>query len=547
MSTSTSSTSTSTAAATPPSVVIGGMTIRLGTSVDRTVQTSRISKADRCSLSPKDLKEFEESATAKQHAKFLPLDSSPGLSDSDGQSLESTLTLHQTIAAMRESHRFSDIDDVFTIVFPDSVDTTGLPSPSLRCNSSGDPITANLYSDYINVTARDVAASCMWYNSYPDPAASPWLKANLRLTDEYMRNHTAKDLHLKVQESYSAFLPGQQGGPLYFKLLIDHLLVHTESMAESIIASIRSFKIHAQKGENVSKAVSLLRANCSSLHNIKRLPTDIEMILLAVYQTTSVATFNAIFSTATSAAAFEKYTTDAPTYRRLVNHTSDAGLTAQQDRLFEICERLHTAAQNAYVNMVGTGEWTVPKSDKAAFTAASSANPHSSESAARPKTFKASVLLSGACFNCGKEGHRLDKCPEPKNPVQIKINSEAYRKAKAKNQSSTPTNSRSSSTPAPWDSLPAPGSGEPTKKNHNGVPIFYNPKRQKWCRDKFAANTAATPSPATATTPTASASGTAPAPAAATPDPAQLAQMFQLYAQFGHLMKNVNNQFSDQP
>lgn len=531
--------------ADPPFVVIGGMAIPLGTSVDRTVQTSRISKVDRCSLSPKDLKDFEESATAKQHSKFLPIDSSSGPSDSDGKSLESTLTLHQTIAAMRESHRFSDIDDVFTIVFPDSVDATGLPSPDLRCDSRGEPITANLYSDYINVTASDVAASCMWYNSYPDPAASPWLKANLRLTDEYMRNHTAKDLHLKVQESYSAFLPGQQGGPLYFKLLIDHLLVHTESMAESIIASIRSFKIHAQKGENVSKAVSLLRANCSSLHNIKRLPTDIEMTLLAVYQTTSVAAFNAIFSTATSAAAFQKYTTDAPTYRRLVNHTSDAGLTAQQDRLFQICERLHTAAQNAYVNMVGTGEWTVPKTDKAAFPATSSDN--SSESATRAKTFKASVLLSGACFNCGKEGHRLDKCPEPRNPRQIKINSEAFRKAKEKNKSSASPDQRFSPTPPPWASLPAPGSGEPTKKNHNGVPIFYNTKRQKWCRDKFAANTAASTGQATATTPTAAASGTAPAPAAAPTDPAQLAQMLQLYAQFGHLMSNVNNQFSENP
>ena len=69
----------------------------------------------------------------------------------------------------------------------------------------------------------------------------------------------------------------------------------SEQAAVTLIDRINTMKISSLPGENVLRAVSLLRSAIIRLRLIKKLPTDARKRILAVFQTTSVVEFNEIF------------------------------------------------------------------------------------------------------------------------------------------------------------------------------------------------------------------------------------------------------------
>jgi hypothetical protein len=115
------------------------------------------------------------------------------------------------------------------------------------------------------------------------------------LTYTFFQNNVTGDLLLKVSETYDKYPCSEHGGPLFFILMLNQLLVDTEEAAASLQKCVKDFKISNIEGKKVRKVVSLLRGAVTRLTYIKKVPKDFPKILLQVMQTSSVDSFNENF------------------------------------------------------------------------------------------------------------------------------------------------------------------------------------------------------------------------------------------------------------
>jgi hypothetical protein len=203
-------------------------------------------------------------------------------------------------------------------------------------------LTVDLFRMYLSVTPYQVGISNAWYNTWTDPVQQPWHRENLQLSYMMLQEHTDHSLHTKILEIYDKYTDEYKGGPLYFKLLMDFLVSDLQSVADSIIKHIQSYKIRDVKGEDVSVSVTLLRNGCDRLHSVHRLPNDMPRTLVQVFQTTSNGDFNRYF-----AAAEIDIRRDPLSQRRdqyAIHHyllQNSGSLVAKlQDQIKEECEKL---------------------------------------------------------------------------------------------------------------------------------------------------------------------------------------------------------------
>jgi hypothetical protein len=61
-------------------------------------------------------------------------------------------------------------------------------------------------------------------------------------------------------ETYETYSPDEQGGALYFALMMNVLQKNSEEQCASLNAALRRMKLTDFEGENVPKAVTCLRA-----------------------------------------------------------------------------------------------------------------------------------------------------------------------------------------------------------------------------------------------------------------------------------------------
>jgi hypothetical protein len=123
-----------------------------------------------------------------------------------------------------------------------------------------------------------------------------WFAQNLELTYTFFQNNVSKDLWMKVSKTYKGYTAGEQGGPLFFILMMNHLLSDTKEAASSLVKKVKNFQVNTVVGEEISKIVSLLCGAINWLTSIHKLPDDIIKILLQVFQTTSSEEFNSTFN-----------------------------------------------------------------------------------------------------------------------------------------------------------------------------------------------------------------------------------------------------------
>ena len=71
-------------------------------------------------------------------------------------------------------------------------------------------------------------------------------------------NNTTDALELKVYKVHNCHPDNCQGGPLFFKIMMDVLQAHSEKLAENITEHVSNLKITDQQGKNVDVVVSLI-------------------------------------------------------------------------------------------------------------------------------------------------------------------------------------------------------------------------------------------------------------------------------------------------
>jgi hypothetical protein len=170
-------------------------------------------KGDRDGLSTVERQILFKSATATVHKKYevMPL----SLDDED--KIDNTYNLKVLVQRTKQEHFKYDMHDGFTIVIPNADGTV--------------QETKDLYLDYSNITIEQVARSNWWYREW---MVATFFEQNLQLTYEFFQNNVSEDLVMKISETCDTFKAGEQGGPLFFILMMNHLLSDTEEAAQSL-------------------------------------------------------------------------------------------------------------------------------------------------------------------------------------------------------------------------------------------------------------------------------------------------------------------------
>ena len=509
-------------------VTLNGIEVDVNTSGNARIKTTRVDKQQRASLGTKDKKDFEDEATKHQQSKYGLISASASTDDTlssgfleqpatlaqliaatrenfrkydiisasastdDALSsgfLEQSATLAQLIAATRENFRKYDIDDVFNLVTPHDVHKSS--GVQLTKDKAGNDVVAtiNLFTEYACVSVQDVANSCHWHNKYPDATQAAYVQENLRLTLLYFSNNCTKSLYEAVLDKYRTFDAMEQGGPLFFKIMMDHLVHQTEQLASHIINSIVKYKIQDVQGENITVVVRCLRANVTNLYNVKRLPTDIDLTLLKVFQETSVPNFNnlinKLYIDRYAALLTPKSHLGASTLP--IGHLrtqNPAGSAAEQKDLYERCCGVFLYAENAYVAF--RHEWNVPSARNDAAAVASGGSSASSVSSVEGtdasgvptfRIYKASALLGRLCWNCGSPDHVAGDCSKPPNEKKIKANRDAFLKARKSKTSGSSSGSSGKRVPTKWA---PPGAGEGNQRFINDRMHTWDPDAKRW-------------------------------------------------------------------
>ena len=200
---------------------------------------------------------------------------------------------------------------------------------------------------------------------------------DLAWTQELLENSCDETLRDKVMETLLLYPKVQQGGPLFYRIMIGLITTTTAEATRTMVTRITSMKIRDIQGEDVSKAVSTIRGALQHLETANAVPNDIRHILMDIFEKTSVPEFNSIFLVLKSQVKIDT----------MMNIT---------------VERILTLAEDNYHDMKERGIWNTPTVHRGFIT----------------------------CWNCNEEGHSAKKCPKPRNEKNVSENKTKFDQAK---------------------------------------------------------------------------------------------------------------------
>lgn len=273
----------------PKSVLIDGRVMRVKKRVDKSLnpQPRLWDKEKRADLDPKTRQAFQQAAIQLVLPEDNKLSVHPLLRNSDSK-LQLVHDLRSQLLTLKEHLLTYDIGDVFTVVSPLDVDRSGAVEPT----------SFDLLRDYMILHPVQVALSNRWYSDWIDET---YVRENLSLTYQFLKSNTDAALWSLCLDEYDQYPPNCQGGPLMFILTLKRIQDSSEAAIEYLLKTVRNLKISALPGEDVEKAVTLVRATYSllldsSTEDRDYVPQTFQQTVLHVFQTTSVSRFNAAFA-----------------------------------------------------------------------------------------------------------------------------------------------------------------------------------------------------------------------------------------------------------
>ena len=338
---------------------------------------------------------YKEATSSKRQTKFSHVD----VSNTSDAVLEDAYNIDTLIKFMQSNLITYDMHSVFAVVYPEPVLPGATDTGALQKEPGGGVKTADLFLEYSQLSPDEVAASNVWHNEW---ASDVTHADNLKLVQQYLVNNVNEDLAAKTLEDYAEHQPAEQGGTLFFVLMLHNLLSNSREAAIHLENKIKSFKISSVKGEDVNKVVSHLRGALRRLIQMQRWDRtndsharffiNMNLKLLQVFRTTSVPKFNELFAQYETGMKLED----------LKNKVSGATVVKPPNP-FDI----FSIANTQYNDMCQMDEWsgaTTKGVESFFFTADGEAR----------------------CFNCMKTGCSVDKCPEPKNEDRIAANRKKF-------------------------------------------------------------------------------------------------------------------------
>ena len=215
----------------------------------------------------------------------------------DVKNLQNNLSITQRLQMTQECFEWHDLLDPFNIVFPQEENKVALTLENSTVKYLG------IFKHHKQISCDQVAASCKHYQKYvtfPDANGKNCTFAKeLAWSYNHFRNHVDPSLHENVNREFRQYKSLQQGGPLFLKILLDHLTV---SSVGALIITTTTYGIKTMsKGEDIIEVIKLLSSITGTIIAIrddKEHPLLEHYIqkLLNVFQMTSVNPFNASFA-----------------------------------------------------------------------------------------------------------------------------------------------------------------------------------------------------------------------------------------------------------
>ena len=293
---------------------------------------------------------------------------------------------HQAkVRALEDHMRSCDILDVNTVVIP----------RDLKHTSVIERRTYSCLREYSHLHAAHLANSNAWYNVWVTDKST---RENLMLVFHLLKNNTDPELWAICMEAYSQFTPVQQGGPLMLYLILTRIRDSSEQALVFLQTKVANLVIRNLEGENVEKAVSLIK-NChgvlqdASTPSRPYVPRDFVKTVLSVLVTTSVPEFN-----------------DGLIHlqQRLYAEADMKGVAVVWPSLNSVCR----FALAMYRRLKASGEWDAVVGGR---SRAYMGQPRLPPSPSTPFGPKPKLI----CWNCGEEGHGVSDCKKPKNQSRI--------------------------------------------------------------------------------------------------------------------------------
>lgn len=246
-----STTGAGTQTAATSTQTVGGVVIELSDVANTTSVASKplYKKDERYKLSEDKLIDLFDKATRTKITKFDLL----SLTLSSEDKLDDTYNLGIQIGKLRAHFIKYDMHDVFTVVKVDESDGKTVQG------------TSDLFADFSKLTESEVAKSNAWYNRWPK---EDYFRQNLQLTFDFLENNSTEALWEKSFEEYEEYDLEQRGGPLIFIIMMKKLQSDTDNAVQYLISSVKNMKISSIEGENVSRAVSLVRGAYKRLKSV---------------------------------------------------------------------------------------------------------------------------------------------------------------------------------------------------------------------------------------------------------------------------------------
>jgi len=302
--------------------------------------------------------------------------------------------------------------------------------------------------------------------SKDDQTSSKWLKSFLY---ESCTTEMKEVVMLEYQDLPACF----RGGVTFAWILCHKLFGLNRDVTAALIGFLKHFRttgIRRYQGENVALAKKELLAVCSRLCEAKVLPQETPVDLLTGLSICSVDSFKTLFEH-----KLQQSKVDAL--------EGDRYLT--QPEIMAEVRGILSRAVSYYSSLSTSSMWLLPQKKQQA------------------NVFGTPSGTTNFCWNCGKQGHGLDQCREPRNEDKIAENRRKWSEAggkssrKKKSKSSGGAKSGGNYEREKW-SPPKPGESGVRHidgvyhaycgKKHNGIECGWNKSHSTGFHRQWAAN-----------------------------------------------------------